>query len=395
MESTVLRPHFAAATLALLGAAALPALAQAACPSTIPILEELYCSSEIDSFVDHTEPSLLGGACEDSLCYSCGDPWAEQDQVAPEAVYSFECQLSGTVSLLITNLPCDLDIYALDSSCDPYGEGCIAGSTASYAVDDLVVFDCTAGETYYIVIEAYGTAHLDLASGPCTDSSGTVYSPTYTLSFDVSASTGCAEDCDDGLDNDNDGPIDCDDPDCRFEDVCCDLDEDGYFSLDCGGLDCDDSNPAIHPGATEDPDNGIDDDCDGDTDEVGPDFDDDGDPCSENDGDCDDDNASVNPDAPEIPDNEIDDDCDGEIDEVDGDDDDSAPPADDDDDDSSDDDSGLEPPVDDVEAEAPEVFGCDCGDCGGELGGRSSAAPTSLVALAALLLPALRRRRRR
>ena len=52
MESTVLRPHFAAATLALLGAAALPALAQAACPSTIPILEELYCSSEIDSFVD-------------------------------------------------------------------------------------------------------------------------------------------------------------------------------------------------------------------------------------------------------------------------------------------------------------------------------------------------------
>ena len=34
------------------------------------------------------------------------------------------------------------------------------------------------------------------AEGSLGTAEGAVYSPTYTLSFDVSASTGCAEDCD-------------------------------------------------------------------------------------------------------------------------------------------------------------------------------------------------------
>jgi MYXO-CTERM domain-containing protein len=167
--------------------------------------------------------------------------------------------------LLITDLPCDLDIYALDSSCDPYS-GCLHGSTAPFAVDDEVVFECTAGETHYIVIEAYGVEHLNQASGPCTDdgtSSGTVFDPSYTLSFDVSASTGCFEDCDDGLDNDLDGAVDCSDSDCGLDPVCCDLDGDGFFSEECGGEDCDDNDADINPIATDVPDNGVDEDCTG------------------------------------------------------------------------------------------------------------------------------------
>ncbi|MFM7204519.1 MAG: putative metal-binding motif-containing protein [Myxococcota bacterium] len=62
--------------------------------------------------------------------------------------------------------------------------------------------------------------------------------------------------CDD-LDNDGDGFID--------EDF--DSDLDGYFSLDCGGGDCDDSTAAIHPGASEAKDS-LDNDCDGKADEV-------------------------------------------------------------------------------------------------------------------------------
>lgn len=61
----------------------------------------------------------------------------------------------------------------------------------------------------------------------------------------------------DGIDNDGDGFID--------EDF--DADLDGYFSLDCGGGDCDDSAAAIHPGASEATDS-QDNDCDGRVDEA-------------------------------------------------------------------------------------------------------------------------------
>ena len=43
----------------------------------------------------------------------------------------------------------------------------------------------------------------------------------------------------------------------------CDADGDGYYDETCGGKDCDDSDPAVNPDAGEVCDNGIDDDCDG------------------------------------------------------------------------------------------------------------------------------------
>jgi MYXO-CTERM domain-containing protein len=92
-----------------------------------------------------------------------------------------------------------------------------------------------------------------------------------------------------------------------------DGDSDGWF--ECGG-DCDDSDAAISPSAQEDRENGVDDDCDTQTDELsnGRDSDLDADGYSENDGDCDDDDIAINPGATEAL-NQIDDNCDGDIDE--------------------------------------------------------------------------------
>jgi hypothetical protein len=104
---------------------------------------------------------------------------------------------------------------------------------------------------------------------------------------------------------------------------CNDADGDGYGSpgqLTCpagGQTDCDDGDPATHPGATEQCD-GIDNDCDGAVpfDEI----DDDGDGMTECDGDCDDTASNVYSGAPEQCDG-IDNDCDGTVpfDEIDDD----------------------------------------------------------------------------
>ena len=99
-----------------------------------------------------------------------------------------------------------------------------------------------------------------------------------------------------------------------------DLDGDGYDTADCGGLDCDDSDPAIHPAAQEICNDGIDQNCDGQTNEAD-DADGDGYTNCDTPSDCDDFEADAYPGNLEVCDF-IDNNCDGEIDEdfdVDGD----------------------------------------------------------------------------
>ncbi len=74
--------------------------------------------------------------------------------------------------------------------------------------------------------------------------------------------------------------------------------------------DCNDSDPGVHPGAVEVGD-GVDNDCDGVTDEGTPLFDDDGDGVSESEGDCDDTDPTIVPASEEIPYDGVDQDCNG------------------------------------------------------------------------------------
>ncbi len=113
---------------------------------------------------------------------------------------------------------------------------------------------------------------------------------------------------------------------------CPDLDNDGYTDWTCGGLDCDDSDPTVYPGATEVCD-GKDNNCDGYVDEgvsTAYYLDDDGDgygvdgsdilSCepvsgySALGGDCDDNDPNIHPGAAEVLDG-VDNNCDGTVDE--------------------------------------------------------------------------------
>ena len=111
------------------------------------------------------------------------------------------------------------------------------------------------------------------------------------------------------------------DPTDPFDDGLVDLDEDLFWSQVSGGDDCDDLDPAVHPGGAEGCDN-VDGDCDGDLVEGAPDLDGDGLPdCvdPDDDGDLDPDGTDCAPGdpglhagAPEFCD-DVDTDCDGDL----------------------------------------------------------------------------------
>ena len=112
-----------------------------------------------------------------------------------------------------------------------------------------------------------------------------------------------AGECDDGVDNDQDGYADCEDSGCADAVMCVDADGDGWTVEDG---DCDDDDPGVYPSADEIPCDEVDNDCDPDTGDE-PDEDGDGFTACE---DCDDGDPDVHPDATEETCDGADNDCD-------------------------------------------------------------------------------------
>jgi hypothetical protein len=211
--------------------------------------------------------------------------------------------------------------------------------------DDFVDDDPTDGATYYADLDGDGYGDPAAASVACEQPEQYVEDATDCDDTDPLTYPGATEFCD-LEDNDCDGTADEEATDPRTYYL--DSDADGYgdatqTTTACGApsgyaeldTDCDDADAAINPGAYEACD-GIDNDCDGETDTDSPDAatwypDADGDgygdaasgaaSCEQPEGtladgsDCDDGDAAVNPSATEMCD-DVDNNCDGATDEA-------------------------------------------------------------------------------
>jgi putative metal-binding protein len=234
----------------------------------------------------------------------------------------------------------DGDFFPASVDCDDGNPTIFPGATE--IPDDGIDQDCNGFDAVTCFVDAdgdnWGSSTIIICpngscgacgyasvSGDCNDGDANIY-------------PGATEIPDNGIDEDCNG----------FDAVTCYFDVDGDTYGDntsfvicptgncasCGyvtnNLDCDDNDNSIHPGATEIPDNGIDEDCNGfDAVTCYTDADSDtyGDPtspvicplgtCSSCPGvvadntDCDDTNGGINPGAFDIPNNGIDEDCDG------------------------------------------------------------------------------------
>jgi hypothetical protein len=192
----------------------------------------------------------------------------------------------------------------------PWTHGEERAATNSFDVSPLLV--CTDGDG-----DSFNAEGGECGTTDCDDTDSFVF-------------PGAGEDCTDGIDNDCDGLVDTQDLDAiNCPPVCTDGDGDNY-SLEggeCGPVDCNDTDPAVNPGAIESCTDGIDNNCNGKVDDADPGAVECPPSCTDSDQDgfnleggecglidCNDGDPLTSPGAGEICDG-ADNDCDGQVDE--------------------------------------------------------------------------------
>jgi len=265
------------------------------------------CSDSLDNDCDGTIDCADDDCTADATCQTCTDGDSDNFYGQIGCGTNVDCDDDDATVKPGGTEVCD---DALDNDCDGTIDCGDSDCTSDFACQT-----CTDGDADGFPAQFGCPAAMDCDDG------------------DVAIKPGAIEICDDGIDNDCDGTVDCADTDCAVDtacqmQTCTDADADTYYvESGCGStLDCRDNNAAIHPGAAEVCDDSADNDCDGTIDCADSDCINDTvcQVCTDGDGDtyyaesgcgtnidCNDANASIKPGAAEICGDGIDQDCDG------------------------------------------------------------------------------------
>jgi hypothetical protein len=183
-----------------------------------------------------------GVACTTDTCVEATDSCAHaaNDAACTDGQY---CNGSETCSATLgcqagTAVSCDDGIACTADTCDEAADRCAHAADDAACSDDVF---CNGVETCSATLGCLADPSFDCADGEiCTDDGCDEAADVCTHVFDRTNDPSCAA-------------------------LCPDADGDGYSpaTVGCGDVDCDDSDAAVRPGATEACANDKDDDCDG------------------------------------------------------------------------------------------------------------------------------------
>lgn len=148
-----------------------------ACPNLGPCTPAatLRCGETISAANNAT------GSTATHSVYGCGS-----SSSGPEIAYAFTTAVSEPVTLGLTGLGADLDLFLLGSdTCD--GNGALTCSTNPDASEEWLTFDAAAGATYTIVIDGWAGAlsAFDLTAVCTGGGGGTDTAPTVDTAGDT------------------------------------------------------------------------------------------------------------------------------------------------------------------------------------------------------------------
>ncbi len=97
-----------------------------------------------------TSANNAGGATQSHTLYGCG----EWPTTGPEIAYTFSTPLDEPVTLGLTGMSGDIDLFLLSSAaCD--GSGAVTCSTNSEVAEESISFNATANVAYTVVVDGY------------------------------------------------------------------------------------------------------------------------------------------------------------------------------------------------------------------------------------------------